>query len=126
MRLWIGVLGVLGMATLILPIFRIWNLPREVTTTEAWPPDLRNGSKTCVVDVAAYRRRLSPLLAARDDSARAYLQVGQGAIVGIDWHRLGVVAVTDPPADEQPRMISLGPLMIDPAVQTSAGGDIYK
>jgi hypothetical protein len=59
---------------------------------------------------------LAAFLADQGGIGSDYLRIGQGAILGVDWHRLAVVAVDYPIAATAPNFVQTDWLWLDPAV----------
>jgi len=102
---------------LLLATWRALALSHEIMKEKVWPPVFHAGSMTRVVDLADYQERLSELLSKQGQAPRGYLEVGEGAILGVDWSRFGVIAVREPLPIQQQDLIENDWLAIDPAIR---------
>ncbi len=107
----------------------VWPVGRAVSLTgvppvadpHAWPPDFRAGSSRPITNAYEYRRSLAAFLADQGGVGSDYLRIGQGAILGVDWHRLAVVAVDSPISATAPDFVQTDWIWIDPIILDTKG-----
>ena len=115
--------GLLALLAVAWPIVRALSLSRvpPVADTHAWPPDCRPGSSRLVVDADAYRRSLAAFLAGQGDIGSDYLRIREGAIVGVDWHRLASIAVRATVPPHSPEFFKSDWVWIDRSILDASG-----
>ena len=114
--------GILILLSVVWPLGRSLALTRVPPATDpnAWPPDFRVGSSRVVFSTDEYRRSMADFLAAQGAIGGDYLRIGEGAIVGVDWHRLAVSAVRTPISSLAPDFFKSDWVWIDRTVLDTA------
>ncbi len=110
--------AILILLSVVWPVGRAMSLTGVplVADPHAWPPDFRTGSSRSIAKTDEYRKNLAAFLADQGEIGSDYLRIGQGAIVGVDWHRLAVIAVDSPISATAPSFIQTDWIGIDPVI----------